>query len=99
MRLVFSPRAETDLADIEAYIGQDNPQRAVTFVEDLIAFCGSLTSMPDRHQVYSADFDPPIRRAVFGRYLVFYRVSPDEISIVHVRHGAREPIIFDPLDD
>jgi hypothetical protein len=37
-----------------------------------------------------------IRRRPFGNYLIFYRIGPDAIEVVHVLHGARdyEPLLF-----
>ena len=35
MRLELSRFIESDLDDIAGYIGQDNPRRAVTFVQDI----------------------------------------------------------------
>jgi toxin ParE1/3/4 len=31
-----------------------------------------------------------IRRRPFGRYLIFYRVMPDRVAIVHILHGAQD---------
>jgi toxin ParE1/3/4 len=31
-----------------------------------------------------------IRRAVYGQYLIFYRITTDAVEIVHVLHGARD---------
>ena len=37
-----------------------------------------------------------IRRRPFGNFLIFYRVDPERIEVVHVLHGARdyEPLLF-----
>ena len=37
MALLFSPLAALDLASIGDYIAQDNPMRALTFVEEIKA--------------------------------------------------------------
>jgi plasmid stabilization system protein ParE len=31
-----------------------------------------------------------LRRAVHGNYLIFYRIDPDHVVVVHVLHGARD---------
>ncbi len=31
-----------------------------------------------------------IRRRVYGRYLIFYRVVDDDVEIVHILHGAMD---------
>ncbi|WP_291985104.1 type II toxin-antitoxin system RelE/ParE family toxin [Candidatus Accumulibacter sp. ACC007] len=42
MRLEFSPESPLDLLDIAAFIAQDNPARAKSFVDELEADCGRL---------------------------------------------------------
>ena len=37
MKVNFSPAAQTDLLDIALYIAQDNPKRALSFVDELEA--------------------------------------------------------------
>ncbi len=31
-----------------------------------------------------------IRRRSYGDYLIFYRIDDEQISIVHILHGARD---------
>jgi plasmid stabilization system protein ParE len=50
-RLLLSPRAAADLEDIAGYIARDNPQRAMTFVEELEAKCRAVAVNP---QIYPA---------------------------------------------
>jgi len=40
--------------------------------------------------------DSGIRRRVYGRYLIFYRIEEDTVQIVHILHGAMdyEAILF-----
>lgn len=35
MRVVFSPKIESDLESIADYIALDNPSRALTFIEEI----------------------------------------------------------------
>ena len=44
MRLGFSPESQLDLMEIAAFIAQDNPARAKSFVDELEADCGRLSS-------------------------------------------------------
>ena len=37
MKVVFSPAAKDDLMEIAIYIAQDNPARALSFVDELEA--------------------------------------------------------------
>ena len=42
MKVGFSPVANTDLIDISVYIAQDNPARALSFVDELEAIALGL---------------------------------------------------------
>ncbi len=46
MRLEFSPESQLDLIEITAFITQDNPARAKSFVDELEADCGRLVTQP-----------------------------------------------------
>ena len=35
MEVTFTPLAEADLIDISLYIAQDNPERALTFTDEI----------------------------------------------------------------
>jgi toxin ParE1/3/4 len=43
-----------------------------------------------RRSVAFIDETTRLRRAVHGNYLIFYRVDPDHVVVVHVLHGARD---------
>jgi len=45
-RCEFRPAAEEDLESIADYIAEDNPSRAVTFVQELREKCQLLAEMP-----------------------------------------------------
>ena len=45
--------------------------------------------MPARHRIRS-ELGADLRVAGFRKYLIFYRVSGDAVSIVRVLHGARD---------
>lgn len=47
MKLVISTRAREDLRKLEEYIGADNPQAAVDFVERIIERCEPLAQFPN----------------------------------------------------
>lgn len=88
MRLRFSPCAEADLEEIGDYIARDNPERAVTFIEEIEAHCNRIaenpTAFPKRE-----DIAPGLLMAVHRRYLIFYRIVEKTVRIERVIHGAR----------
>jgi plasmid stabilization system protein ParE len=96
MRLTFTNAAERDLEAIGDYIAEDNPTRAATFVRELRKDCALLTSMPERHPPLPRYEASGIRRRVYGRYLIFYRIQNETVQILHILHGAMdyEAILF-----
>ncbi len=87
MRVVFTPLAEADLIDIAVYIAQDNPDRALSFVEQLEDQCLGLGKNP-----YMGAPRPELGIGVriwpHGRYLICYIPSPEAVTIGRVLHSS-----------
>jgi addiction module RelE/StbE family toxin len=96
MKLVFTDEAKADLLQIGEWIAEDNPARALTFVDELETRCARLTTMPRAYPLVRGQENSGVRRVRHGNYLIFYRVTADVVEILHVLHGARdyEPIVF-----
>jgi toxin ParE1/3/4 len=89
MPVVISSRAVQDLADITDYISRDNPVRALSFANELEAHCMKIgerpLSFPGRTE-WGADK----RSAVYGRYVVIFKLNEDHVEVLRVVHGARD---------
>ena len=48
MKVIFSRKAQRHLIGIRDFIAEDNPVRAVTFIDELEAAMSGLSSMPYR---------------------------------------------------
>lgn len=96
MRLAFTDVAEQELEAIGDYIALESPARAMSFVQELRKDCARLTALPKRHPLLPRYRRSGIRRRVYGRYLIFYRVEEDIVQIIHILHGAMdyEAILF-----
>lgn len=90
MKVIFAPAATRELLEIGERIRKENPARAVTFVDEIIDHCYSLTELPRRHPLVPRYEHWGIRRCVHGNYLIFYRVREEAIDIVHVLPGASD---------
>jgi toxin ParE1/3/4 len=88
MQVAFSPTAETDLEEIGDAIASDNPNRAISFIQEIRQHCDAILAVP-RAAPERNDLAPGLRMLVHGNYLVFYRIMDDEIRIERVLHGAR----------
>lgn len=88
--------AEADLEAIGDYIARDNPARAASFVWELYQLCLDIADMPEAWPVVSRYEHHGIRRRVHGRYLIFYRIGADRLTVLHILNSAMdvEAILF-----
>jgi len=74
--------------DIAIFIAQDNPTRALTFVDELEAKCEALGEAPG-----IGTARPDLGRGIcvlpYGRYLI-YRAASKRLRIERIMHGARD---------
>lgn len=90
MKVRYTRRAFVDREEIFAYIDRRNARVAremKAFINERIA---SLGNNPHRSRLIR---DPNVHAHWVGRYpyIVYYRVSEDEVWVIHIRHAAREP--------
>ena len=90
----LSTEAIQNIAAIGDEMSQYSPRRAAKFTDDIGIEFERLREMPDR--IAKVRRHENLRRKVFGKYLIFYRVSETAVDIVHVIHGAMdyEAILF-----
>lgn len=90
MKVAFAQAAERDLNEIGAFIARDNPRRALSFVLELLAACEAIGDSPLGSPILARYARLEYRKRTFRDYLIIYRVTPDEVQIVRVLHGARD---------
>jgi toxin ParE1/3/4 len=88
-RLTYLPAALADLREIAFYIAEDNPDRAVSFVDALKRKAAETVERPASFAARD-DLAPGLRVARYGRYLILFQVVTDGVEIVRVLHGARD---------
>ena len=86
----LSAEAEADLEAIGDFIARDNPVRALAFLHELREICRGLADMPARFPLVPRYAALGVRRRVHGDYLIFYRIEPAKVVILHILHGARD---------
>ncbi|MEA1063088.1 type II toxin-antitoxin system RelE/ParE family toxin [Apirhabdus apintestini] len=91
MKLGISPLAEQDMEAIGDYIAQDNPLRAVSFIEDLYQQCLRVAESPVIYR-QRPELGQNIRSCAYGRYLIVFRVLDTEVRVERVLHGSRDII-------
>jgi plasmid stabilization system protein ParE len=90
MNVRISAEAEADLERIGDFIAQHNPQRALSFLRELRQHCESLAEMPQAFPLVPRYDSHGLRRRVCGNYLIFYRIGPAHIDIIHILQGAMD---------
>ncbi|MGY4396942.1 toxin ParE1/3/4 [Sphingomonas sp. UYAg733] len=90
MIVTFADVAEADLEAIGDWIAQDNPHRALSFVDMLRDRCLSLASRPRRFPEVRRFGDISLRKSAVRGYLIFYIVGPDTVEVVRIVHGSRD---------
>lgn len=90
MIVTFTREAEADLEAIGDYIAQDNFDRAISFVEEIVARCQQLGQTPHAYALVPRFAHLGIRKRTFGNYLIFYRADDDRVEVLHIVNAARD---------
>jgi len=90
-RLIVSPSAQADLADIWDFVAAESASSADRLLDELYGSFELLADLPDagHHHESTPDLDLlcwPVRRT----WLVFYRRADDVIEIARVVSGRRD---------
>lgn len=91
MRVVYTPEASDNLDTILAHLFLENPSAAFALARMIDAAVSRISDFPESSPVI--DFDQAVRVVTLMRfpYRIFYRVKPDVVEILHIRHTSREP--------
>ena len=89
MSVVFSPAANDDLMEIAVFIAQDNPKRALSFVDELEDKCQVLGVSPGIG-TRRPELGEGVLMLPHGRYVIFYREAEQGIRIERILHSSRD---------
>ncbi|MDE1149571.1 MAG: type II toxin-antitoxin system RelE/ParE family toxin [Azospirillaceae bacterium] len=88
--VIFHPFARRDFDDIADFISDDNPDRALAFVEGLEAACRRRAQFPASGKRCD-HIAAGLLRFPHKNYVIYYRVQTSgTVEILHVLHGARD---------
>jgi addiction module RelE/StbE family toxin len=88
-RLTWARQAKADLKRIRAYIAQEAPGVADSYIRRIRERCQSLTSLPFAAPMVTEFQEENIRETYFGSYRIIYEVEQSRVVILRVFHGAR----------
>ena len=96
MVTVWSKRARIELQKAYLYIKLDSVQNAEMLRDDLIDLTIDLCNYPTKYppDKFKKDNDGTWRAFEKRHYRVSYRIMPNEIRIVRLRHTSRSPLKF-----
>ena len=87
MKIIWSPTAKTKINEILEYIAEDNPEAALSLIDQFEAKVEKLKENPESGRVLPELKDDKIRELVVHKnYGVIYEINPDIIEILTIRH-------------
>jgi addiction module RelE/StbE family toxin len=90
-RLLWSPRASSDLDLIREYISRDSPVYADLVIQRLVLAPERLIQFPEIGRVVPEVMSSPNLREIIVRpYRVVYRIRPGLVEIVTVFRSSRQ---------
>ena len=97
MRVVYTPRALADLIDIADFLKARSPVGARAVELRIQRSFALLAEFPGAGRALQQR--PQVRVMPLGRYpyLIFYTLSGEELTVLHVRHAARRPVAPETL--
>ena len=98
MQIEFSRFVEGDLDAIAAYIAQDNPSRAVSFIREIHARVLAVEQNPFLYQL-RPEIGEGARMAIVGRYVILFRIISATVRIERVVYGGRDLVALFPPEE
>jgi toxin ParE1/3/4 len=87
MKIIWAQEALDRLTEIEDYIAKDSPERALSFVNQLIEHALQLSDQPQMGRIVPETVNPKLRELIFKKYRIVYRLNRSRIEILTVFEG------------
>jgi plasmid stabilization system protein ParE len=97
MKLTWTARARTRLAELHDYIAQDSKPRALAMVDRILDRAEMLVVAPRSGVRLKSFVDDEVRELLERPYRIIYRVSATSIEILTVKH-YRQRLVDRPED-
>jgi toxin ParE1/3/4 len=89
MHVELSRFIEADLDAIANYIAQDNPTRAVSFIQEIRTRFHVIGQNPLLYQL-RPEIGEDTRMALAGRYIILFHIVAGIVRIERVMYGGRD---------
>jgi plasmid stabilization system protein ParE len=77
------------VSEIASYIAQDKPSAAERWIRTVFSKVENLKYSPEIGRIVPEIGNSQFRELLFGNYRIIYRVEPEQISVLTVRHGMQ----------
>ncbi len=89
MRIAWSPLAIQRVHEAAEQIALDQPEAARRWAREAFKAAGRLADFPYCGRVVPELGRSEVRELIYGVYRIIYRVSPQEVLVLTVRHGRQ----------
>jgi plasmid stabilization system protein ParE len=89
MKVNWTRKGRQRLQQIYDYIANDQPENALNFIDQITQHVELLMEHPRQGKIVSKYQRDDIREIYEGRYRIIYRILPQQIDILTIRHSAR----------
>ena len=89
-RVVWTQSALSSLDEILSYVRADSPAAASRVLERILERAEGLDRFSERGRVVPELADPKTREVIVSSYRMLYEVTPSEVRILALVHGARD---------
>ncbi len=86
MKLLWSPLAIDRVAEIAAYIAEDNPAASEKWIRAIFVRVGQIAQFPEIGRHLAETLRKDLRELVWGNYRIIYRVESRQVAVLTVRH-------------
>ncbi len=89
MKVIWTEPARDRLVEIEEYIEQNSPERAVSFVLELMEQAETLANFPESGRIVVEDETQSARELIYKGYRIIYRIDNSSVYVLSVFEGSR----------
>lgn len=98
LKIIWAPRAASNLEEICDYISKDSEYYAALFAKRAITIIKSIPGSPRLGRIVPEYNDESLRERIYGNYRIIYRIKQEIIEIAAICHGSRLlENVFEPL--
>jgi toxin ParE1/3/4 len=88
-RYIIARRASLEIAEIVDFLSDRDMEAGERFIQQFTKKCRYLTDFPLIGKPYT-ELLPELRGVVLNRYIIFYEVTDEAVTIVRVVRGDRD---------